>query len=249
MDKSGAFLDGSSQEVTVAGDPIALIDGRYPDDGTYRFTTAYNMTWEQINQYTKGATGDGSWAYSLDSSNAPSDVFASGSYVFLMKTPANVSSYEVGWVSQGLQLVFSSNSLCMHSNQANSILVGVLASTDYLIRIDVVRSTNVDGTQNGTFDTTLEKLSDNTTITNQLVLTNMAANNQIFNAALTQHKISTAQTHLDTRYGTFCHCTTTAAPTLVSYLRQKYNNEATEPVIDPDGKDASFFLQLDIDTK
>ena len=249
MDKSGAFLDGSGQEVTVAGDPIANIDGRYPDDGTYRFTTAYNMTWELINQYTKGATGDGSWAYTRDTTNAPPDVFASGSYVFLIKTPGNIGNYEVGWVSQGLELVFLNDSLCMHTNQANSVLVGVLASTDYLIRIDVVRSTNGDGTQNGTFDTTLEKLSDNTTITNQLVLTNMAANNLLFDSTLTQHTISTAQTNLNTRYGTFCHCTTTAAPTLVSYLRQKYNNEATTPVVDPNGKDASFFLQLDIDTK
>ena len=113
----------------------------------------------------------------------------------------------------------------------------------------MVRSTNGDGTQNGTFDTTLEKLSDNTTITNQLVLTNMASNNLLFDNTLTQHTISTAQTNLNTRYGTFCHCTTTAAPTLVSYLRQKYINEATTPVVDPNGKDASFFLQLDIDTK
>jgi hypothetical protein len=123
-----------------------------------------------------------------------------------------------------------------------------LASTDYLIRIDVVRSTNGDGSQNGTFDTTLEKLSDNTTITNQLQLTNMASNNFIFDAAGTQHTISTAQTHLDSRYGTFCHCTTAAAPTLQSYLRQKYNNEATQPVIDPNGVAASWFVELEIET-
>jgi hypothetical protein len=249
MDKPGAFLDGAGQEQTVAGDPIGSIDCRYPADGTYRFTTAYNMTWELINAYVKGATGDGSWAYTQDATNAPADVFAAGSYVFLIKTPANVVNYEVGWVSQGLQLVFLGNSLCMHSNQANSVLVGVLQSTDYLIRIDVVRSTNGDGTQNGTYDTTLEKLSDNSTITNQLVLTNMAANNQIFNASLTQHKISTAQTHLDTRYGSFAHCSTANAPTLMSYLRQKYNNEATVPVVDPDAVDASWFLELDIETK
>jgi len=194
----------------------------------------------------KGVTGDGSWSYTQDNTSAPDDVFASGSYCFLMKTPPNVASYEVGWRSQGLELVFSGSSLCMHSAQANSVLVGVLASTDYLIRIDVVRSTNGDGTQNATYDTTLEKLSDNTTITNQLVLTNMASNNKIFDTNISNHRISTAQTNFSTHQGTFCHCTTADAPTVIAYLRQKYDGESTVPNVIAGATDSEFNVVLNI---
>ena len=36
---------------------------------------------------------------------------------------------------------------------------------------------------------------------------------------------------------------------LVAYIKQVYSGEATEPVVDPDAVDASFQLELDIDTK
>ena len=45
------------------------------------------------------------------------------------------------------------------------------------------------------------------------------------------------------------HVSAAAADDVRNYLKQKYKGEATVPVVDPDGKDASFFLQLDIDSK
>ena len=36
---------------------------------------------------------------------------------------------------------------------------------------------------------------------------------------------------------------------VVNYIKQVYSGEATEAVVDPDAVDASFQLELDIDTK
>ena len=35
---------------------------------------------------------------------------------------------------------------------------------------------------------------------------------------------------------------------LVAYIKQVYSGDATEAVTDPNGKDATFFVQLDVDT-
>ena len=45
------------------------------------------------------------------------------------------------------------------------------------------------------------------------------------------------------------HCTAAAADDVRNYLKQKYKGEATVPVVDPNGVDAVFQLELDIDIK
>ena len=112
--------------------------------------------------------------------------------------------------------------------------LAVLDDTDYLLEVRYTPSGS---------DWYLMKLS-NETVTSALNLTALRSHD------VTQVKmISTAQSHQLGTFSDYVHCAPDAAADAWSYLLQKYKGEATVPVVDPDGRDASFFLQLDIDMK
>ena len=112
--------------------------------------------------------------------------------------------------------------------------LAVLDDTDYLLEVRYTPSGS---------NWYLMKLSNEVT-TSALNLTALRAHDN------TQVKmISTAQSHQLGTFSDYVHCVPDAAADVWAYLLQKYKGEATVPVVDPDGKHASFFLQLDIDTK
>ena len=49
--------------------------------------------------------------------------------------------------------------------------------------------------------------------------------------------------------GDYIHCALAPGADVKKYLKQIYRGESTVPVVDPNGRDAQFQLELDIDTK
>ena len=50
-------------------------------------------------------------------------------------------------------------------------------------------------------------------------------------------------------HGDYVHCTAAAADDVRTYMKQVYSGAATVPVVDPDGVDAFWQIELDIDSK
>ena len=67
--------------------------------------------------------------------------------------------------------------------------------------------------------------------------------------ALYGRAFSTAQAHMNSIMGDYIHCDLTSGTDVKRYLKQIYRGESTVPVVDPNGRDAQFQLELDIDTK
>ena len=107
----------------------------------------------------------------------------------------------------------------------------VLDDTDYLLEIKYTPAGS---------NWYLMKLS-NESVSSALNLTALRGHD------VTQVKmISTAQSHQLGTFSDYVHCTPDAAGDVWAYFLQKYKGQATVPVVDPDGKDASFFLELEI---
>ena len=177
------------------------------------------------------------WSYSIDGSGGGFD-FESGSHIFLLRSPPDATALEVIWQSSTLHLFYWSDTLQYKTGSPE-----VYQSTGLVVLDDTPYLLEVKYTPSGS-DWYLRNLNTEVTATalNQPVLRGHDA---------TQVKmISTAQSHQLGTFGDYLHTTPgNAANDGLAYLLQKYKGEATVPVIDPNGKDASFFLQLDIDMK
>ena len=111
--------------------------------------------------------------------------------------------------------------------------ITVLSSTDYLLEFDYDEN-NVQ--------VHLTKLTDDTTIS-------ALDQGPLQDPNGTSRSFSTAQANMMSHHGSYVHCTSEAAEDVRNYLKQVYKGEATVPVVDPNGVDAVFQLELNIDIK
>ena len=234
MSKDGNVLNNSQVQASE-GESVSKIISRAPG-GTLQLTGAPNKVKFTSLGEGKAVTKQtgGTWSYLVGSATGLNDL-ATGSHFFLFKSPSDSTGLEVVWQSGGLHLFVWGDQI-QYKNSADAYeqtgLV-VLDNTDYLLQVAY------DSTESNFY---LTKLSDES---------EQSALNQepIQNPDGTARYISTAQSHMNGTFGDYVHCKPSVAAAVKTYMLQRYSGAATVPVVDPNGKDASFFLQLDIDAK
>ena len=232
LSKDGSVLNNVSEQAALE-DSVTKIISRAPG-GTLQMNTSGQ------NKVKFAALGSGravarqgtaSWgSISGSATNLPD--LDEGHHFFLFKSPPDASQLDVLWQSGSLHCFVWSDQIQFKDpqNGYNQTGLVVLDSTDYLLEFDYDAVT---------CDVHLTKLSDNSTQTAE-------DQGPIQDPDGTTRSFSTAQTHMQSHHGDYVHCTSAAADDVRAYLKQRYNGEATVPVVDPDGKDASFFLELEI---
>ena len=235
MSKADAVLNTSLEQATV-GESINRIVSRTPGGDLQLMASGTDKvaytTLGEGNAVTQQVAA--AWSYSIDGSGNPYDQ-VTGSHVFLLRSPPDATGLEVIWQSSSLHMFWWNDTL-QYKNAAEAYVstgLVVLDDTDYLLEVAYVAAES---------NWTLTKLSDNSV---QTALNLQALRSPVF----TQVKmISTAQSHQLGKFGDYVNCSAGAAADVVQYFKQVYTGAATEAVVDPDGKDATFFVQLDIDT-
>ena len=250
MDRSGAVLNESTGLQALADEDVGNVIARVPSDGTSTFTnsSAGGLTWKPFNANTSGITDQvgGAWESAVDSTSPNfTDPLATGSFIMLWRSPDPLA-FEVMWQSSNIDLALSNGSIAVKPvlGVYATLVGGVLAGTDYIVKISWVATLNSGTSYTFDYSCDLIKLSDNS-------VTSGTTSCSVNVASPTSKRYSTAQTHLDGYYGMTFMTTqdATVDAAVVNYIKQVYSGAATEPVVGPDAVDASFQLELDIDTK
>ena len=234
LDLTNSVLN-SSQEQAVIDETVMKIISRAPG-GSLQLTAAPDKVKFVALGETHAVTrqGSASWG-SISGSAANLPDLDEGNHFLLFKSPADASQLDVLWQSGSLHAFVWGDTIQFKDDTNAYVDTGlvVLDSTDYLLRFKYT------ALQTQVY---LTKLSD-------LSVEVVIDQGPIQDPDGTNRSFSTAQANMNSYHGSYVHCTEAAASDVGNYLRQKYKGEATVPVVDPNGKDASFFLQLDIDTR
>ena len=234
LSQDGSVLN-SSQEQAVIDESVTKIISRAPG-GALQLTAAPDKVKLVAFGETHAVTRQGTAAWgSISGSAANLPDLDEGHHFLLFKSPEVVSGLDVLWQSGSLH-AFVYSSTIQFKDPANGYLdtgITVLSSTDYLLEFDY-DETHVQ--------VHLTKLSADSTIT-------ATDQGPIQDPDGTNRSFSTAQANMMSHHGSYVHCTSEAANDVRNYLKQIYKGEATVPVIDPNGVDAVFQLELDIDIK
>ena len=158
-----------------------------------------------------------------------------GHHFFLFKSPPDASGLDVLWQSGSLHCFVYSDQIQFKDPANGYVATGlvVLDSTDYLLEFQY------NDTQTQVF---LTKMSDDS----MQVVIDMGP---IQDPDGTNRSFSTGQAHMNSYHGMYVHCTPAAVADVRKYMRQRYKGEATVPVVDPNGKEATRQHELRIDTK
>ena len=251
MDRDGAVLNESTGLQALADEDVGNVIARFPTDGSSTFVNSSSggLTWKPFNGNTSGITDQvgGAWESAVDSTTPNFTDPETGSFIMLWRSPDPLPALEIMWKSAGLELMFYSGSIQVRDLGAvySSVVGGVLAGTDYIVKVNITKGAHTPPVGfNTDYAIDLIKLSDNS------VTSGTATNVRVAWTATSKH-YSDAQSNMDGYYGMTFMTTqdATVDAAVVNYIKQVYSGEATEPVVDPDAVDASFQLELDIDTK
>ena len=253
MDRDGAVLNESTGLQALADEDVGNVIARFPTDGTSTFTNSSSggLTWKPFNANTSGITEQvgGAWESAVDSTSPNFTDPDVGSFIMLWRSPPSAGSFEVMWISNGLDLVLYQGSIQIRnsSNAYYVVVGGVLDDTDYIIKVSFEKKGQVPNRDTHYCDYAVDliKLSDNSVTSGSII------DLQHDFSIPTSKAYSSAQTHFEGYYGMTFMTTqdATVDAAVVNYIKQVYSGAATEPVVDPDAVDASFQLELDIDTK
>jgi len=241
MAKAGAVLDFSNNQSVIDG-VVGKIISRVPG-GSLQLNAAGGSALNAVKFAAIGecrgiAQAGATNAYAVGSYALNPDMDA-GHHFLLFQSLSNANGFDVLWQSGSLHAFVYSGTIQFKdpANAYNDTGITVLDSTDYLLEFEYTA-----GVVTGQTQVRLTKLSDDTTET-------ASDQGPLQDPDGTGRWYSTAQASLGGILSDYVHCTAAAADDVRNYLKQKYKGEATVPVVDPDAKDASFFLQLDIDSK
>ena len=241
MAKAGAVLDFSNNQSVIDG-VVGKIISRVPG-GSLQLNAAGGSAQNSLKYVAIGecrgiAQAGAANGYAVGSYALNPDLPA-GHHFLLFQSLSNANSFDVLFQS-GSWHVFVYSGTIQFKNEANAYVdtgITVLDSTDYLLEFEYTADEVTGQTQ-----VRLTKLSDDTTIV-------AADQGPLQDPDGTGRWYSTAQASLGGTLSDYVHCTSQAADDVRNYLKQKYKGEATVPVVDPNGKDAVFQLELDIDIK
>ncbi len=241
MAQAGAVLDFSNNQSVIDG-VVGKIISRVPG-GSLQLnaaggSAANSLKYVAIGECRGIAQAGAANGYAVGSYALNPDL-AAGHHFLLFQSLSNANSFDVLWQSGSLH-VFVYSGTIQFKNEANAYVdtgITVLDSTDYLLEFEYTADEVTGQTQ-----VRLTKLSDDTTIS-------AADQGPLQDPDGTGRWYSTAQDSLGGTLSDYVHCTSQAADDVRNYLKQKYKGEATVPVVDPNGKDAVFQLELDIDIK
>ena len=250
MDRDGAVLNESTGLQALADEDVGNVIARFPSDGSSTFTnsSAGGLTWKPFNANTSGITDQvgGAWESAVDSTTPNFTDPETGSFIMLWRSPDPLPALEIMWKSAGLELMLNSGSIQVRGQSGTyfPVVGGVLAGTDYIVKVNITKGAWTPAGFIVDYAIDLIKLSDNS-------VTSGTATNVRMRWTATSKHYSDAQSNMDGYYGMTFMTTqdATVDAAVVNYIKQVYSGEATEPVVDPDAVDASFQLELDIDTK
>ena len=258
MDRDGAVLNEDSGNPALAGEDVGHVIARFPADGSSTFTNSSSsgLTWKPFNANTSGITEQvgGTDEYAIDSTTTNFTDPDTGSFIILWRSPYVLPAIETIWESTALLMALKDGAIQIRNESGTyySMASGVLAGTDYIIKVSWVRDDDpVPGPAPGyntDYELDLIRLSDNVTVsgTQDDVYRNFDSS-----PLSTKQYGDGTDGGIDGFYGMTFMTTqdATVDAAVVNYIKQVYSGAATEPVVDPDAVDASFQLELDIDTK
>lgn len=230
-------------------DDSSVIFTRSSEDGIVlkQFTKPADTT--QVYGITTNGSG-GAYEFMLDS-DLGFDLADSGSLAMLWETDATLPGLEIIFQCGPLfNLVLMGQNLCIHGvnpSWYHTVIQNIQASTSYLVRLDWTLTGNSGGKNIFDYTVYLTGLSadgNHSEYQNSLTGIKRTANS----AQRKQLYIGTAQTTLDSLFGSLIYCTDTGTATTKahckSFLIKQWRSQSTQPSVDPNAINASFLTEM-----